>query len=300
MPSPLARLTCLRPLAAGILFAGLGAAPIQASAPRWTVRRALVYARPGGEALRADLYRPAAPGRHPALVAVHGGGWFTGDRSFYARLGPFLAARGFVVLAVDYRLAGAGRKAYPEAVEDVRAALAYLRGHAGAFGVDPRRAGLMGDSAGAHLAALVALDPSAGVKACAAFYGIYDLAAQETRDRAQLQSPTQEGEPDIVRDFMGGLPEADPARYREASPLARLAVPGPRPAFFLAWGVGDEVVDPATQSVPFAEALAKAGCAVTRVPVAGEGHGWATGSLAPGTAAGRLAPQLLAFLRRSL
>lgn len=294
-PSP-ARTTSPRRLAAGILLAALAVAPLGAGAARWTARRALVYARPGGEALRADLYRPVEPGRHPALVAVHGGGWFTGDRKFYARLGPYLAARGFVVLAVDYRLTGAGRKAYPEAEDDVRAALAFLRERAGALGVDPRRVGLIGDSAGAHLAALAALDPSAGVKACAAFYGIYDLAAQETRDRAQVQA----GEPDIVRDFMGATPEADPARYREASPLARLVDPGPCPAFFLAWGDQDEVVDPATQSVPFAEALVRAGCAVTRVPVAGEGHGWATGPLRAGTAAGRLAPQLLAFLRRSL
>ena len=266
---------------------------LPAFAAGWSVQRGLTYAVHDGVVLKGDLYQPASPGPHPALVAVHGGGWFTGDRSFYAHWGPYLAKRGFVLFAVDYRLAEAGRKAYPEAPQDVRAAVRFLEGRGPALGADPARIGLMGDSAGAHLAALETLTDG-GVKACVAFYGIYDLAAHEAYSRARKR------EPDIVRDFMGAAAEAEPSRYAEASPLTRAAGNASHPAFFLSWGLKDEVVDPLAQSVPFAKALEAAGRSVTRVPVAGAGHGWVTDSLAPSTHAGQIAPRLLAFLKEHL
>ncbi len=92
----------------------------------------------------------------PALVAVHGGGWVAGARSALQYWGPYLAARGIAVFAISYRLA-TKTKTFPEAVQDVLAGVQFLRGKASAFGIDPARIGLLGASAGAHLAALAAL-----------------------------------------------------------------------------------------------------------------------------------------------
>ena len=89
-------------------------------------------------------------------MAVHGGGWVAGVRGAFQYWGPYLAARGIAVFAISYRLATKA-KTFPEAVQDVLTAVQFARGKASAFGIDPARIGLIGASAGAHLAALAAL-----------------------------------------------------------------------------------------------------------------------------------------------
>lgn len=84
-------------------------------------------------------------------------GWQNGSRLSYQSWGPWLAQRGFVVLAINYRLSKPGQKTYPQAAQDVHAAVQFLRSKAEAFKVDPERVGMMGDSAGGHLVALNAL-----------------------------------------------------------------------------------------------------------------------------------------------
>ena len=77
-------------------------------------------------------------------------------RTAFQYWGPYLAARGVAVFSISYRLATKG-KTYPQAVQDVLAGVQFVRGKAGEFGIDPQRIGIMGASAGAHLAALAAL-----------------------------------------------------------------------------------------------------------------------------------------------
>ena len=117
----------------------------------------------GFRPLSLDLYRLSTAARHPRqplVVYVHGGGWRRGDSRTLGAFVNFpavlasLAGRGYVVAAVNYRLSGEAR--CPAAVEDVNAAIAFLRQHADRFGIDPERVILWGDSAGAHLAALSA------------------------------------------------------------------------------------------------------------------------------------------------
>jgi acetyl esterase/lipase len=129
------------------------------------VRRDVVYATHDGVALSGDLYLPKGAGPFPALVAVHGGGWRLGARSSFQYWGPYLAARGYALYAISYRLAGKGRKTYPQAVNDVCAAVQFVRGEAPAFNLDPQRIALMGASAGAHLSALAALSGETFAKA---------------------------------------------------------------------------------------------------------------------------------------
>ena len=121
------------------------------------VQRGIEYARHENIALLGDLYIPQEAGKYPVLVAVHGGGWPLGTSDFYRDWGPWLAARGYALFAVDYRLSKPREPSYPAAVHDIRAAVQFIKGEGEALKADAGRVGLVGDSAGAHLAALVAL-----------------------------------------------------------------------------------------------------------------------------------------------
>src|SRR5262249_4819123 len=117
----------------------------------------IVFAEHDGVALFADLYRPKGLDRAPVLVGVHGGGWQIGDRKFYTHWGNYLARNGYAVFAIEYRLMKPGVKTWPGAVYDTKAAVQFVRAEAAEFGLDGERVGLIGDSAGAHLSALVPL-----------------------------------------------------------------------------------------------------------------------------------------------
>ena len=115
--------------------------------------------REGHERWKLDLALPKTPAERPrpAIVFVHGGGWRSGDK----RAGYFLqgaleyAAKGYVTMTVNYRLTGT--HPFPACVEDVRTAVRWLRENAAKYGVDPRRIGAYGNSAGAHLVLMLAL-----------------------------------------------------------------------------------------------------------------------------------------------
>ncbi|MFX8453567.1 alpha/beta hydrolase, partial [Acinetobacter baumannii] len=76
-------------------------------------------------------------GRHPALVAVHGGDWAFADSRLYQYWGPLLAERGYAVFAINYRLLKKEHNRYPAAITDVRAAIQFLRSHADELAIDP-------------------------------------------------------------------------------------------------------------------------------------------------------------------
>jgi acetyl esterase/lipase len=133
---------------------------------------------------RLDIYTPAARGDRPApvLVFFYGGGWDSGSKADYRWVGQALAAQGFVTVLPDYRLTPAVR--FPTFVEDAAAAVAKACEVASAHGGDPDRVVLVGHSAGAHLAILLALDrrylqtvgvPAAAIRAAAGLAGPYDF-----------------------------------------------------------------------------------------------------------------------------
>ena len=137
-----------------------------------------------------DIYRPhgaSADARLPVIVWFHGGGWDSGGREFYGFAGRALAAEGFVVVVAGYRLGEAGR--WPGFVEDGAAAVRWAHANIAAHGGDPQRIILSGHSAGAHIAALLALDTdqlgdlvSAGgaVRGVAGLAGPYDFLPFES------------------------------------------------------------------------------------------------------------------------
>lgn len=105
-----------------------------------------------------DLYAPTmAKGKTPSVLFLYGGGWSSGSRSEYGFVGRALASRGFLTAVADYRLVPQVR--YPVFVEDSALALKWLRDHAAAYGGDPGELFIMGHSAGAYDAIMVALDP---------------------------------------------------------------------------------------------------------------------------------------------
>jgi acetyl esterase/lipase len=107
-----------------------------------------------------DVYRPrvASAAPRPVIVFVHGGSWFWGSKDLYRFVGAGLAERGAIVAVVNYRLHPEAH--LPESLDDVAAAVAWVERDAARWGGDRRRVYLMGHSAGAELAALVALDPT--------------------------------------------------------------------------------------------------------------------------------------------
>jgi acetyl esterase/lipase len=161
-----------------------------------------------------DVYRPDGKGPFPAVVLIHGGSWRTGSRWNMASLARRFVRSGYVVYNVDYRLAPEHR--FPAQLDDVRDAFRWLHAHARSFAVDPDRIAVMGYSAGAHLALLLALsDPGGGPVPCAVVAGAPPTDLTEAPD-----SP-------VLANLIGGSGEEFPDAYREASPITHVSSDDP-------------------------------------------------------------------------
>ena len=222
-------------------------------------RNGVSYATHDGVSLLGDLYLPAGAGPFPALVGVHGGGWQAGARNAFQFWGPYLAARGYALFAISYRLAKKGQKMFPQAVNDVLAAVQFVRGSAGELKIDPERIGLFGASAGGHLASLAALGGasfqgaypndahakvSSKVKALIGVYGVYDLV--EMWQRYLLQSPRENN----IENFMGASPMDDPKLYFEASSINYATFANNHIGVLLSVGTEDDLVDRRAHATP--------------------------------------------------
>lgn len=121
----------------------------------YTLRADLPYGPEARQQL--DVYLPLAqqtPG--PVVVFFYGGSWTTGDRATYRFVGEALASRGIAVVVADYRLSPAVK--YPVFLQDSAQAMRWTFDHLGELGADPRQVFVMGHSAGAYNAAMLALD----------------------------------------------------------------------------------------------------------------------------------------------
>jgi acetyl esterase len=211
-----------------------------------------VYARPDGVPLSLDIYRSAgsAPGRlSPVMVAVHGGGFFEGSRTFGAANLRWYADRGWTVISIDYRLADATHPTWDVAANDVRCALAWTAAHAGELGVDINRLTLSGGSAGGSLSLAAAYAPDAARPDPACGPRVPRVAAVVVK--VPLIDPVDSwNRPGELRDlqrsyltrYLGGSPQQYPARYA-AVDLRRLIAPGNPPTLILG-GANDPLVSP--------------------------------------------------------
>ncbi|MBT7405543.1 MAG: alpha/beta hydrolase fold domain-containing protein [Opitutae bacterium] len=117
----------------------------------------LTYAEYGPRKMLADLFIPKGKGPFPAALIIHGGGWIKGDKMKFRAMGVEMAKRGYVSMAIDYRLAE--EALFPANIQDCHASVRYLRAHANKYKIDADRIGVVGGSAGAHLAGLLATTP---------------------------------------------------------------------------------------------------------------------------------------------
>lgn len=245
----------------------------------------------GFRPVRMDIYAPQDRSKaRPAVLWIHGGGWSRGDArtsGAYANWPAVLAslaARGFIVASVDYRLSGEAK--FPAQIQDVKAAIRHLRRHAAPLGIDASRLYVWGGSAGGHLAALAAItcgapeyepQPSTGrlsrsqinalkgakapavddcVQAAALWYGAFDLEHLPRVNAAGLLGC----DPDKCRDVA-----------RQASPLHRVGQGAP--PTLLIHGTKDETVD-VSQSEAMAAALRAEGASTELLLIPDVDHGF--------------------------
>ena len=276
-----------------------------------TTQLGVAYANHDGVELQGDLYLPKGKTAAPVLVAVHGGGWVQGARSAFQYWGPYLASRGIAMFTISYRLATKG-KTFPQAVQDVLAGVQFVRGKAGELGIDPQRIGLMGASAGAHLASLAALswstgkfakgypqDPfasvDAGVKALIGVYGVYDIPAM------WMTYQQQGGLDNNIQKFMGVPLMENRQLYFDASPISYATLSNNKIAVLLATGTEDDLVDRKAHTEAFQLALKLAGFFVRPCIVQGAPHYWMNDPIdEPESYSGFLAPRLMRFLAEKL
>jgi acetyl esterase/lipase len=160
----------LEPKAKGALSGQYEASP----APKST----FVYKRIANADIRADVYRPRETGPRPVIVWIHGGGLIFGSRSMLPadELGVFLEA-GFVVVAIDYRLAPETK--LPEILNDVDDALHWVRTKGSVlFNADPARIAVVGQSAGAYLALMEGARVTPRIQAIVSFYGYGNISGE--------------------------------------------------------------------------------------------------------------------------
>jgi acetyl esterase/lipase len=275
-------------------------------------RPGVTYATHDSVALAGDLYLPKGGGPYPALVGVHGGGWVQGVRGQFQHWGRYLAARGVALFAVSYRLAKADQKTFPHAVQDVLAAIQYVRGNAKELNVAPDRIGVFGHSAGGNIGALAALaggsplfaggypqDAHAkvgtDVKVFAGVYGVYDLA--EMWGKYNIQSPKQNN----IEWFLGKSLAEDRKLYFDASPISHAITANNKVAVHLSVGTEDDLVDRRANTDAFVLALKQAGFFVRTTILQGAPHYWGSDPIdEPGSVSGFLAPRLMRFLAEKL
>ena len=219
-------------------------------------------------AQKLDVYTPtsvAPPGGWPLVVFFYGGSWNSGARADYKFVGSALAARGVLVLVADYRLYPEVR--YPEFLNDSALALAWGLTEAGRLGANPKRVFVMGHSAGAYNAAMLALD--------ARWLGATGHAPAELAGWIGLAGPYDFFPTDNV--------DAQPVFFHpnypaHAQPIEFTTAGAPRS--FLGAPVNDTLVSPTRSTRSLAAGLQAAGVPVTLRMYERAGHATLIGAFA--------------------
>jgi len=178
---------------------------------------------------RLDVYAPAGAKGAPVVVSIHGGALREGDKKEQAFVGHLLARAGFVGVVINYRLSPG--VTHPAHVEDAAHAVAWARTHAAEYGGDPQKLFVIGHSAGAYLAALLALDPK--------YLAAYQMSAKDLKGVVPVSAffyVDRSGvAPDRPKDVWG----TDAAAWKAASPAAYLRKDAPPMLLLYADGDAD-------------------------------------------------------------
>jgi acetyl esterase/lipase len=256
-----------------ILFAT--PSPAQAQKEGVTIKNDIVYAKVNGEDLMLNLALPkTGNGPAPAILCVHGGGWKGGHRNSMNMLIGLLAEKGFVAATVSYRLVPKAK--FPAQIEDVKAAVRWLRAHAKEYNINPDKIGAVGLSAGGHLVSLLGaadksaglegnggnLDQSSRVQAVVNFFGPTDFITKTW---------TKQIEEAFFIGFLGGTYDEAKETYVKASPLHYVSKDDP--PFLFIHGDKDKLVDIHHSKVMHAK-LKEVGVPSELLIMEGQAHGW--------------------------
>ncbi len=261
------------------------------------VLKDIVYNTVDGEALKLDIYFPEDMSGQPlpAVIYIHGGAWVTGSKEGGSGLRDLkaLVENGFIGVSIDYRLAP--DYGFPAQIQDVKCAIRYIRENAEKYHVDPDRIGIIGSSAGGHLAALAGLaDESCGfdvgpyleqssrVQAVVDMFGPSDLTVVP-EDKREL--------------IIGVFKSLDTETLAWASPVTYVSPDDP--PFLIIHGENDQVVS-VDQSIRLYEALRQAGVEATLVVVKNAGHGLKPSGGNPNPSRSEVTKLIVEFFTREL
>jgi acetyl esterase len=243
-----------------------GSSPTVVSADKPDNLQTAVYREIDGSSLKADVCLPKAGGDKPApaVILLHGGGFEEGSRANMRSLCGQFAARGFVGVAIDYRLLP--ENSYPKPIEDAEAAVAWLSSPdvSSKYGVDPTRIGMLGSSAGAIITATLAARADSGLAAAVALSPVADM----TVSGLKLGDPSKEAMAAILA-YLGCDDIATCDDAKEASPLFDVSAASV-PTFLV---VGSDELVPREQVETLHTALESAGVPTGLVVVPGDKHG---------------------------
>ncbi|HSH95761.1 MAG TPA: alpha/beta hydrolase [Roseimicrobium sp.] len=222
-----------------------------------------IYKKFGDRELKLFVVNPSgwtAEDTRPAMVFFHGGGWTSGGPTQFDKHSEYLATRGLVCIQVQYRLIEKGEKGPPiNCVQDAKSSMRWVRGHAKELGIDPKRIGAGGGSAGGHLAAFVGMvggldDPQD------------DLKISPKADALVLYNPVFDNGPDKG---WGTARVGD--RYKDFSPAHNISSDDPPAIVFL--GTKDNLI-PVSVVERFKSNMEKAGVRCEARFYEGQGHGF--------------------------
>ena len=244
----------------------------------------ITYGKASDTELKLDLARPEGDGPFPAIVFIHGGGWYQGNRQGYRGQIQEAAKRGYVAATISYRLmqfdetkkeTTTATPIFPAQIHDAKAAIRWVRANAEKYNVDPNRIGVTGGSAGGHLSLLVGLtdraanlegesgspEQSSRVQAVVNVFGPTDM--RFCYDKSSVAW--------IFRLVMGGTPDEAGERYKAASPITYVSKDDP-PVLTL-HGDQDALV-PVEQAKVLDEKMETVGASHTLMVFEGQGHGF--------------------------
>ncbi len=240
------------------------------------VEKDVVYGIVQEAKLLLDAYTPDdAVAKHPAILLIHGGGFIAGDKGFYAPMGRRLAAKGYAVFSLNYRLAPKNR--YPAAVDDVQRAVRWLRAHAKTYRLDPDHIGALGDSAGGYLVTMLGTRDtrdnsdadlakfSSRVQCVVDLYGPTDFTLPAATSGVGPQALF------LLNQFFGKPQEQAMDLYKDGSPI--LYVSKNSAPFLIVHGTADPLI-PLDQSRRLHDALKAAGVSVTLIELYKYAHGF--------------------------
>ncbi len=241
------------------------------------------YTKAGNVELQLDIAMPKeGAGPFPAVVCVHGGGWHSGSRKSYTPVIWQCAQRGYVGVTVSYRFAP--QHQFPAQIEDVKAAVRWLRANAAKYKIDPDRIGATGGSAGGHLVGMLGVaskedklegnggnaELSSRVQAVVPMFGGFDLTV--AWEHSTQQPPVQAAYLRKVGEgLIGGAPRAKPDAWKAASPVTYATKDDP--PFLLIHGTADTLVL-LEQSELMEKRLREVGVPVQLMRVQDAGHGF--------------------------